>query len=80
MIDEGQRTTTINRKKAVLSSVYKFAMSRGYVDTNIVRNVVVDDDGKCRDRVLSDDERQRLIKASQESHWDKLYLIVLGDD
>jgi len=77
MIDEGQRTTTINRKKAVLSSVYKFAMSRGYVDTNIVRNVVVDDDSKCRDRVLSEDERLRLIKACKESHWEKLYLIVL---
>jgi len=77
MIDEGQRTSTINRKKAVLSSVYKFAMSRGYVDTNIVRNVVVDDDSKCRDRVLSEDERLRLIKACKESHWEKLYLIVL---
>jgi hypothetical protein len=77
MTDEGQRATTINRKKAVLSSVYKFALSRGYVDTNIVRNVVIDDDSKCRDRVLSNDERQRLIKACQESHWKKIYLIVL---
>ncbi|HEY8037945.1 MAG TPA: site-specific integrase [Methylobacter sp.] len=77
MADEGQRATTINRKKAVLSSLYKFALSRGYVDTNIVRNVVIDDDTKRRDRVLSDDERQRLIKACRESHWNKLYLIVL---
>jgi integrase len=77
MTDEGQRATTINRKKAVLSSVYKFALSRGYVDANIVRNVVIDDDTKRRDRVLSDDERKRLIKACQESHWDKLYLLVL---
>ena len=77
MTDEGQRATTINRKKAVLSSVYKFALSRGYVDANIVRNVVIDDDTKRRDRVLSNDERERLIKACQESHWDKLYLIVL---
>lgn len=60
MVDDGQRATTINRKKAVLSSVYKFALSRGYVDANIVRNVVIDDDTKRRDRVLSDDERQRL--------------------
>ncbi|CAA9892006.1 conserved hypothetical protein [Candidatus Methylobacter favarea] len=77
MTDEGQRATTINRKKAVLSSVFKFALSRGYVDVNIVRNVVIDDDTKRRDRVLNDDERQRLIKACQESHWDKLYLLVL---
>jgi intergrase/recombinase len=77
MVDEGHRATTINRKKAVLSSVYKFALSRGYVDANIVRNVVIDDDTKRRDRMLSDDERQRLIKACKESHWDKLYLLVL---
>ncbi len=77
MIDSSERASTINRKKAVLSSVYKFALSRGYVDENIVRSVVVDDDTKRRDRVLSDDERQRLIKACKESHWDKLYLLVL---
>jgi integrase len=77
MMDEGQRATTINRTKAVLSSVYKFALSRGYVDENIVRNVVIDDDTRRRDRVLTDDERKRLIKSCQESHWDKLYLVVL---
>ncbi|MEQ1528756.1 MAG: hypothetical protein ABL925_05515 [Methylococcales bacterium] len=43
MVDSGERTSTINRKKAVLSSVYKFALSRGYIDENIVRSVVVDD-------------------------------------
>jgi site-specific recombinase XerD len=69
MVDEGQRPTTINRKKAVLSSAYEFALSRGYVDTNIVRNVVIDDDTKRRNRVLSDAERPLLLKACQESHW-----------
>lgn len=77
MVDSGERASTINRKKAVLSSIYKFALSRGYVDENIVRSVVVDDDTKRRDRVLSDEERQRLIKACRASHWDKLYLLVL---
>ena len=77
MIDAGERASTINRKKAVLSSVYKFALSRGYVDENLVRSVVVDDDTKRRDRVLSDSERGRLIKACKASHWDKLYLLVL---
>ena len=77
MIDNDERASTINRKKAVLSSVFKFALSRGYVDTNIVRNVVVDDDTRRRDRVLSDAERQRLLKACQDSHWNKLHLLVL---
>lgn len=77
MIDEGQRGTTINRKKAVLSSIFKFALSRGDVDENIVRNIVVDDDTKQRDRVLNESERNRLIEACKKSHWNKLYLLVL---
>lgn len=77
MIDAGERTATINRKKAVLSSVYKFALSRGYVDENIIRNIVIDNDTKQRDRVLTESERSRLIKACKESHWNKLYLLVL---
>jgi integrase len=77
MIDAGERTSTINRKKAVLSSIYKFALSRGYVDENIIRSVVIDNDTKQRDRVLTESERSRLIKACKESHWDKLYLLVL---
>ena len=38
MIDEGIRGTTINRKKAVLSSVFKFALSRGYIDINRLKS------------------------------------------
>ncbi len=44
---------------------------------NIVRNVVIDDDSKQRDRVLSDDERSRFLEACRESQWNKLYLLVL---
>jgi integrase len=77
LLDEGQRTATINRKKAVLSSIYQYALSRGYVDANIVRSVVLDNDSKRRDRILTDEERKRLLKACRESHWDKLYLLVL---
>jgi hypothetical protein len=77
MIEEGIRGTTINRKKAVLSSVFKFAVSRGYIDTNVVRDVIVENDTRQRDRILSADERKRLLKACQESHWDRLYLLVM---
>jgi len=78
MLDEGQRPTTINRKKAVLSSVFKYALSRGYIDENFIKNVIVDDDSKQRDRVLSDKERTRLLNACKSSKWDKLYLLVLA--
>lgn len=75
---EDQRPTTVNRKKAVLSSVFKYALSRGYIDENVVRNVIVDNDSKQRDRVLTDDERASLLKACQSSQWDRLYLLVLS--
>ncbi|MDI1292414.1 MAG: site-specific integrase [Methylobacter sp.] len=76
-IDDGQRATTINRKKAVLSSVFKYALGRGYIDSNIIRTIVIDDDTKQRDRVLTDEERKKLIEACKKSHWKKLHLLVL---
>ena len=39
--------------------------------------MIVDDDTKLRDRVLTEKERQDLIKACKESKWDKLYLLLL---
>jgi len=77
MVDDDQRTSTVNRKKAVLSGIFNFALSRGYIDANIVRNVIVDDDTKIRDRVLTEKERQDLINACKDSRWDKLYLLML---
>lgn len=77
MLNEGQRPTTVNRKKAVLSSVFKYALSRGYIDVNVVKNVVIDNDSKQRDRVLDNDERARLLTACQSSQWNKLHLLVL---
>jgi integrase len=77
MVDTGQRATTINRKKAVLSSVYKYALGRGYLDTNIVHDVIIEDDTKLRNRVLTEKERKDLLEACKKSHWDKLYLLVV---
>tara|TARA_R110002111_G_C5941554_1_gene367728 strand:- start:32 stop:1039 length:1008 start_codon:yes stop_codon:yes gene_type:complete len=77
MIDSGQRLVTISRKKAVLSSIFKYALSRAYIDRNIVRDAVVGNDSKKRTRVLSSEERRRLLEACQHSSWDKLYLVVL---
>ncbi len=49
------------QKSRVIQCLF-VALSRGYVDVNIVRNVVIDDDTQLRNRVLSSDERQRLHK------------------
>lgn len=78
MLNEGQRPATVSRKKAVLSSVFKYALSRGYIDENVVKSVVIDNDSKHRDRVLTDDERASLLKSCLSSQWDRLYLFVLS--
>lgn len=78
MLNEGQRPATVNRKKAVLSSVFKYALSHGYIDENVVKSVVIDNDSKHRDRVLTDDERASLLKSCLSSQWDRLYLFVLS--
>jgi integrase len=77
MFADGQRATTINRKKAVLSSIFKYALSQGHIDENVIRNIVIDNDSKQRDRVLSNDERGALLAACKQSQWDKLHLLVL---
>ncbi len=77
MIEEGQRPTTIIRKKAVLSSIFKYALSRGYIDKNVVVDVKISNDAKQRNRVLTDNERAALLDSCRQSHWDKLYLLVL---
>lgn len=78
MLSEGQRPTTVNRKKAVLSSVFKYALSLGHVDGNVVKNVIVNDDSKQRDRILNDNERGALLEACKRSHWNRLYVLVLS--
>jgi len=77
MLADGQRATTINRKKAVLSSIFKYALSQGHIDENVITNVVIDNDSEPRDRVLTNNERGALLEACKQSQWDRLYLLVL---
>jgi len=77
LIEAGQRLATVSRKKAVLSSIFKYALSECYIDRNIVRDAVVGNDSKPRNRILSNDERTRLLEACRQSKWSKMYLLVL---
>lgn len=77
LLDDKIRTSTINRKKATLSGFFEFAVGRGYVDCNFVRFIDIDDDTKQRNRVLTEEERKKLLAACKKSHWEKLYLLVL---
>jgi integrase len=70
-------SNTVLRLKAVLSSIFKYAIRRGYLKENPVEGVFVDATPNQVERFLDDKERQALLSACQESTWDKLYLVVL---
>lgn len=77
-IDKLRAPATVQRQKAVLSSLFKYAVDQGYVKSNPVTETpsikIVDNQ---IERFLSDNERRRLLKACKESKWPKLYLLVL---
>ena len=52
-------------------------MNRGYIKVNPAKLVSSLPENNERTRFLSEAERTSLFKACRDSHWDKLYLIVL---
>lgn len=71
---------TINRKRAVLSAVFSWAMRkrlmpRGY--RNVCRDLQAEKVNNARTRFLTDPERERLLRVSRISSWNRLYLLVL---
>jgi integrase len=70
-------SNTVLRRKAVLSSIFKYAIRRGYLKENPVDGIFIDATPNQVERFLDDRERIALMSACQESTWNKLYLIVL---
>lgn len=69
---------TVNRMRAFLSSVFRFAIkTRGYLNENPCHLVPFLPENNKRVRYLSDNERKRLLDACKASDWDKLYLLVI---
>lgn len=69
---------TVQRQKAVLSSLFKYAIDQGYLKNNPVTETPSIKIGDNQiERFLSDEERERLLLACKESKWSKLYLLVL---
>lgn len=75
--DKTRSSNTVLRLKAVLSSIFKYAIRRGYLKENPVDGVFIDATPNQVERFLDDTERKALMSACQESTWDKLYLVVL---
>ena len=70
-------SNTVLRRKAVLSSIFKYGIRRGYLKENPVDGIFIDATPNQIERFLDDRERNALMTACKESTWDKLYLVVL---
>lgn len=68
---------TVNRKRAALSSLFRYAIDEGLLRANPVQGVRGRAENNKRVRYLSDEERAALLRACRSSHWDRLYLLVL---
>lgn len=68
---------TVNRLRAVLSAVFKYAMGEGIVTQNPVNKVPARKVSNQRTRYLKDFERESLLKACEVSEWRHLRLLVL---
>ena len=69
---------TVNRYLAVLSHCFTIAMKEwGWIDDNPLRKVTKPKEPRGLTRFLSDDERERLLKACKESPNPFLYPIVV---
>jgi integrase len=68
---------TINRMRAALSSIFRYAMDEGLVRRNPVQEVRGRTEDNKRLRWLSDEERAALLIACREAKWERLYLLVL---
>ena len=73
---------TVNRMKMTLSTLYRYAENEAYLSYNPTRGIKLRPENNERMRYLGDenhasDEEVRLLRACKESHWPKLYLLVL---
>lgn len=69
---------TVNRYLAALSHVFSIAVKEwGWIENNPLRNVSKLKEPRGRIRFLSNEERDRLLKACRESESSFLYLIVV---
>ena len=76
-INKQRSSNTVLRQKAVLSSIFKYAIKRGYINDNPAEGVSVDSTPNEVERFLDDRERDALLDACKKSTWDKMYLLVM---
>jgi len=68
---------TVNRMRATLSALLRYAEKQGYLNSNPVKRVAGLAEHNKRVRWLSDEERRALLVACKASSWPRLYLLVV---
>jgi integrase len=72
-----RKPSTVNRLKVTISSMFTYAQRQVWIDSNPARRVAQMKLAGQRCRLLSDEERGRLLEACRKSDWDRMYLLVL---
>ena len=76
-INRVRAPATINRMKAALSSMLKYANQKFYITSNPAHKVANRPENNKRVRYLSHDERGALLTACKGAQWNKLELLVV---
>lgn len=77
LLTAGKTNSTCNRYKSSASAVFSYLMDEHDLLINPARQVKQLKEAKGIDRYLSKREFDRLMAASKESNWNKMYLLVL---
>jgi integrase len=77
LLNRRRAPATINRYRSVLSSMFRYAIGRGYLTTNPVTKIPAKSLNNKIVRFLSDKERNDLLGACKQSAWAPLYRLVL---
>lgn len=75
--NKARKPATINRMRATLSALFKYAMQEGYIKTNPVHGIAQRPEHNQRNRYLTPDEMERLLKAAKDCVWDRMYLLIV---
>jgi hypothetical protein len=73
-INKQRSSNTVLRQKAFLSSIFKYAIKRGYLNDNPAEGVSVDSTPNEVERFLDDREREALLEACKKSTCLPVYL------
>lgn len=77
LISAGRATSTRNRYKAALSSVYRYLNDEYDITHNPARQVQQLKEPRAPDRFLSEEELHRLLLAAQSCYWDRMRMLIL---